>query len=168
VTSRSGPTVAHFSAQAERKGSPIPHREYRTCWRHGGPSDPRRRFDIVAVARQTQIHMANLDGRRSPSVPGASPHRPRCTASVTICPSIKRSVLSCGIAVYVLVRELRSLGPMPPEDHPDRQSQARRGTSRPERVPPSLWHHPHFARLLAGETVSQFWTDDLARGAGAD
>ena len=45
---------------------------------------------------------------------------------------------------------------MPPEDHPDRQSQARRGFSRPERVPASLWHHPYFARLLAGETVSQF------------
>ncbi len=73
MTSWSDPTVAHFGAQAERKGSSIPRGEHRTCGRHGGLSDPRRRFDIVVVARQTHIHTANLDGRRSPSVPGASP-----------------------------------------------------------------------------------------------
>jgi predicted MFS family arabinose efflux permease len=45
---------------------------------------------------------------------------------------------------------------MPQDDPADRQSEARNAFSRPERVQPSLWHHPDFARLWAGETISQF------------
>ena len=53
-------TVAPFGTQAERKSSPIPRRRYRTCSGTEEGAFLAGVWTIVAVAGQTQEHLANV------------------------------------------------------------------------------------------------------------
>jgi len=69
VASRSDPTVARFSAQAERQGSPIPRCGHRTCVGTEEGALLADVWTIVLVVGQTQKHAVTLDPARARTVP---------------------------------------------------------------------------------------------------
>ncbi len=73
VTSRSDPTVAQFSAQAERRGSPIPRCGHRTCVGTEEGALLADVWTIVLVVGQTQKHAVTLDPARARTVPLSVP-----------------------------------------------------------------------------------------------